>query len=73
MSDNYAQEIRENVKKFKNKHDRQSAFKQDIECFGIQYRKSKSSARKMGIYKAKEIKEVSGFVKENRKKTKDRI
>ena len=58
ISDKYAQEIRETVKKYKNKNDRQGAFKQimhrlDVECFGIKYRKSKSSGRKMGKYNAK--------------------
>ena len=35
----------------------------DVEYFGTKYRKSKSSGRKMGKYKAKEIKDISYFVK----------
>ena len=55
MLDNYAKEIREIVRKYKNKNDRHRTFKQimhrlDIECFGIKYKKSKSSGRRMGIY-----------------------
>ena len=42
--------------------------RQDVECFGIKYRKGKSSGRKMGKYKAKEIKDLSDFIKEKRKK-----
>ena len=45
----------------------------DVECFSIKYRKSKSSVRKMGKSKGKEIKELSDFVRGNRKKTKDRV
>ena len=62
----------ETVQKFKNKNDRQLAFKQiihrlDIECFSIKYKKkSKSSARRMGNYKAKEVKELSEYVKANK-------
>ena len=53
MSDNYANKIREIVRKYKNKNDRQRAFKQimdrlDIECFSIEYKQSKSSSRRMG-------------------------
>ena len=39
----------------------------DIECFGIKYLKSKSSARRMGKYKANEVKELSEYVKANKK------
>ena len=42
----------------------------DIECFGIKYKKSKSSARRMGKYKHKEVKELSEYVKENKKNIK---
>ena len=45
----------------------------DIECFGIKYKKSKSSGRRMGKYKAKEVKDLSDYVKENKKKTKNRF
>ena len=46
-SDLYAKDIRETVEKFKDKNDRQQAFKQimhklDIECFGIKYKKAKA-------------------------------
>ena len=61
------------VRKFKHKNDRQLAFKQimhrlDIEGFGIKYKKSKSSARKMGKYKHKEVKELADYVREHKKK-----
>ena len=42
--------------------------KLDIECFGIKYKKSKSSAKRMGKYKHKEVKELSEYVKEHTKK-----
>ena len=42
----------------------------DIECFDIKYKKSKSSARRMGKYKAKEVKELSEYVKANKNKHK---
>ena len=38
----------------------------DIECFGIKYKKSKITGRRMGKYEAKEVKDVT----ENRKKKK---
>ena len=41
----------------------------DVECFGIKYEKVKSSAKKLGNYKAKEVKDLSRFVKERTKKT----
>ena len=41
----------------------------DVDCFGIKYRKVKSSAKKLGKYKARE--DLSSFVKERTKKTKD--
>ena len=64
----YAKEIMETVPKYRNKNERQQAFKQimhrlDIECFGIKYKKSKSSARCMGKNKHKEVKELSGYIK----------
>ena len=40
----------------------------DIECFGIKYKKGKSSARRMGKYKHKEVKELSEYVKAHTKK-----
>ena len=60
----------ETVPKYKNKNDMQLAFKHimhrlDIECFGIKYIKSKISARRK--YKAKEVKELSEYVKSNKK------
>ena len=45
-------------------------YRLDIECFGIKYKKSKSSARRMGKYKHKEVKELSEYVKANQKKHK---
>ena len=71
LSNKYAREIMETVPKYKNKNYRQLAFKQimhklDIECFGIKYTKSKSSARRMGKHKAKEVKELSEDVKANK-------
>ena len=53
----------ETVPKYKNKNERQQAFKHimhrlDIECFGIKYKKSKSSSRRMGKCKHKEVKEL---------------
>ena len=45
----------------------------DIECFGIKYKKSKSSGRRMGKYKAKKVKDLSDYVKENRKGKKLRM
>ena len=73
MSDNYPNRIRKIVRKYKNKNDRQQAFKQimhklDIECFGIKYKKSKSSARKMGKFKHKEVKELADYVRAHKKK-----
>ena len=61
------------VSKYKHKNERQQAFKQimhhlDIECFGIKYKKSKSSARKMGKFKHKEVKELADYVKAHRKR-----
>ena len=41
----------------------------DIECFGITYKRSKRSGRKMGKYKAKEVKDLSDYLRESRKKT----
>ena len=60
------------VPKYKDKNERQQAFKQimhrlDIECFGIKYKKSKSSTRRMGKYKQKEVKELSDFVRAHQK------
>ena len=40
----------------------------DVKCFGIKYKKSKSSSRKMGKYKHKAVKELSDHVKEHTKK-----
>ena len=70
--------LSEIIKKFKNINDRQSALKQtmhrlDKEYFGMKYKKSKSSGRKIFKDKAKEIKELSDYVRVNRKTTKDRI
>ena len=50
MSDNYANEIREKVRKYKTKKiDREQIMHRlDIECFGIKYKKSKSLGRRMG-------------------------
>ena len=45
-------------------------YRLDIECFGIKYKKSKSSARRMGKYKSKKFKELSEYVKTHRKKHK---
>ena len=42
--------------------------KLDTECFGVKYKKSKSSARKMGKYKHKEVKDLADYVREHRKK-----
>ena len=47
----------ETVPKYKNKN-----YRFDIEYFGIKYKISKSSARRMGKYKAKEVKELSEYV-----------
>ena len=64
----YAKENMDTVPRYKNKYERQQAFMQimhrlDIECFGIKYKKSKSSARRMGKYKHKEVKELSEYAK----------
>ena len=40
----------------------------DMEFFGIKYKKSKSSARRMGKYKHKEVKELSELVRAHKKK-----
>ena len=66
----------ETVPKYINKNERQQAFKPimhrlDIECFGIKYKKSKSSARRMGKYKHKEVKELSVYEKAHKKKKDD--
>ena len=37
--------------------------KLDIEYFCIKYKKSKSSGRRMGKYKAKEVKDLSEYLK----------
>ena len=71
LSNKYAREIMDTVPKFKNK--RQQTFKQImhrlyIQCFGIKYRKSKSSARRMGKYKHKDVKELSDFVRAHKKR-----
>ena len=63
LSNKYAREIMETVPKYKNKNDRQLAFKQimhrlDIECFGIKYKKVRAQLGEWG-YKAKEVKELS--------------
>ena len=65
----------ETIPKYKNKNERQQAFKQimhrlDTECFGIKYKKSKSSARKMGKYNRKEVKELADYVRAHRKRLK---
>ena len=72
LSNKYAKEIMETVPKYKNKNERQQAFKQimnrlDIECFGIEYKINISSARHMGKYKHKEVKELSDFVRAHNK------
>ena len=77
LSNKYSKEIMETLKKYKNKNKRQQAFKHimhrlDIECFGIKYKKSKSSARKMGKYKHKEVKELSNYVRAHKKNTTSR-
>ena len=66
----------ETIPNYKNKNERQKAFKQimhclDIERFGIKYKKSKSSARKMGKFKHKEVKELADYVRAHRKKKYD--
>ena len=66
----------ETVRLFEYKNERQHAFKQimhklDIECFGIKYKKSKSSARNMGKYKHKEVKDLAEYVKAHKKKDYD--
>ena len=71
----YAKEIMETVPKYRNKNERQQAFKQfmhrlDIECFGIKHKKSKSSPRLMRKYKHKEVKELSELVIAHKKKHK---
>ena len=40
----------------------------DIECFGIKYKKSKSSGRRMGKYKAKEVKDLLDYARERGKR-----
>ena len=66
----------ETIPKYKNKNERQQAFKQimhrlDIKCFGIKYKKSKSSARKMGKFKQKEVKELADYVRAHKTKKYD--
>ena len=63
LSNKYAKEIMETVPKYRNKSERQQAFKQimhrlDIECFGIKHKKSKRSGRLIGKYKLKEVREL---------------
>ena len=60
LSDKYAPEIRSIIKKFKNKNERQLAFKQiahrlDREAFGIKYKEVKTTQRRLGKYKAREV------------------
>ena len=50
-----------------DKNERQDAFKEiihklDIEAFGIKFKKSKSIQRRIGKYKAKELKPLSQIV-----------
>ena len=76
LSNKYAPDIMATVSKYKHKNERQQAFKQfihklDIECFGIRYKKSKSSARKMGKFKHKEVKELNDYFRSHRKRTYD--
>ena len=64
----------ETVRLFEHKNEQQHAFKQimhkiDIEC--VKYKKSKSSARKMGKYKHKEVKDLADYVREHKKKDYD--
>ena len=71
-SDHKAQEVVLELDIVEKGREGNRAFKQimhrlDIECFGIKYKKSKSSARRMGKYKAKEVKELSEYVKANKK------
>ena len=73
LSNKYAPEIIETVRIFKHKNERQQAFKHrlDIECFGLKYKRRKSSARKIGKLKHKEVKELADGEREVRiKKTK---
>ena len=72
LSDKYASDIRTIIKKHKDKKDRQDAFKKiihklDIEAFGLKYRKCKSTHKKVGKHKAKELKTLSQIVKEKHK------
>ena len=76
LCNKYAPEIMETKPKYKNKNERQQVFKQimhrlDIECFSITYKKSKSSARKMGKFKHNEVKELADYVRANKKKKYD--
>ena len=64
------------VRLYEHKNERQKAFKQimheiDIKCNGVKYKKSKSSSRKMGKYKHKEVKELADYVKAHKKKDYD--
>ena len=61
------------VPRYKNKNERQQAFKQimhrlNIECFGIKFKKIKSSPRFMRKYKHKKVKELSDYAKAHTKK-----
>ena len=72
LSDKYAPDIRRIIKTHKDKNERQDAFKEllhklDIEAFGIKFRKSKSIQKRIGKYKAKELKTLSQIVKEKHK------
>ena len=75
-SDKYAPEIRTTINKCKKENDRQAAIKQimhrlDVEAFVIKYRTIKSTAKKLGKYKAREVKDLSTFMKKRSKKTKN--
>ena len=63
VSNEYAPEIMRTVRIYKNKNEIQKEFKNiihktDIKYFGIKYKKSKSSSRKMGKYKHKAVKDL---------------
>ena len=57
------------IKKYKNKNERQKAIKQithklDAEAFGITYKKVKNTRQKTSKNKAREVKDLSHFMKE---------
>ena len=60
------------IKTHKCKNERQNAFKEitfglDVGVFGIKYKRSRTTQKRLGKYKEKELKTLSDYVKKKHK------